>query len=434
MSVKIKSVNDNTPAFSCGIKAGDTLVSINSHEINDVLDYRFYMTDKKLKIELSDRVVKVKKDEYEDLGLEFETYLMDSKQSCKNNCVFCFIGQLPKGMRESLYFKDDDARLSFLQGNYITLTNLNDADVDRIIQMKLKVNVSVHTTNPELRVEMMRNKNAGKALGYLYRMADAGVEMNCQLVLCPGINDGDELERSLRDLTALYPAVSSIACVPVGITKYREGLYPLIPFDKMSADNTISIVDKYGDMMFEKYGVRAVYPADEFFLLAEREMPRYEYYGEFEQYENGVGMWASLDREFCDELGYIAETKGFDGKNVHKSVATGKLAAPLLKRLAEKTRKFFPSVNIDVYEIRNDFFGESITVAGLVTGQDIVAQLEHKKGTLGSELIIPDTMLRANDCVFLDDMTVSDIGNALGVKVAPVRVDGAELLNRWLSE
>lgn len=434
MSVTIKSVDENSPAFFAGIKAGDTLVSINKHEINDILDYRYYITEPKLKILLSDRKVKIRKDEYSDIGLEFDTYLMDEKKSCKNNCIFCFISQLPKGMRESLYFKDDDARLSFLQGNYITLTNLNDSDVERIIKMKLKVNVSVHTTNPELRVKMTRNPNAGKALDYLYAMAKGGVELNCQLVLCPGINDGDELRRTLTDLTALYPAVSSIACVPVGITKYRENLYPLIPFDKKSAENTIGIIEEIADKMYEKHGIRAVYPADEFFLLAERKMPDYEYYGEFEQYENGVGMWASLEREFTDALSDFRTENGADCDNriVHKSIATGKLAAPLIRMLTDRLTEHFPNVHINVFEIRNEFFGEKITVAGLLTGGDLIEQLVPEKMRIGTELLIPGSMLRAEKDVFLDDKTVNDVESALGIKVSPVEADGTELFGKMI--
>lgn len=432
MAVTIKSVQKHSPAAKAGINAAEILVSINGHEINDVLDYEFYAAETRLVIGLSDREVVVKKGEYDDLGLEFETYLMDQKQSCKNNCIFCFISQLPKGMRESLYFKDDDARLSFLQGNYITLTNLKESDVDRIIKMRLKVNISVHTTNPELRVFMMKNPNAGKCLDYLWRMAEAGLEMNCQLVLCRGINDGAELERSLADLTR-YPSITSIACVPVGLTKYRDGLMKLEPFDKESSAAVIDTIEKYGDKILKERGERGVFPSDEFFLKAEREIPPYEYYEDFEQYENGVGMWASLLKEFSDAVADKADNGELDGEVRNKTLVTGALAAPLMKKLADKTQEMWYNTKVNVIAIRNEFFGEAITVAGLTTGGDIIKQLTPVKEKLGTEIIIPLTMLRANSDTFLDDVTVGDVEKALGVKVTAAAVDGYELLDAILS-
>lgn len=432
MSVKISSVTAKSPACKAGIKAEDYLVKINGNEINDVLDYQFYVSDKELDIELSDRTVKVRKGEYDDLGLEFETYLMDKKQHCRNNCIFCFINQLPDGMRDTLYFKDDDSRLSFLQGNYITMTNLTEHDVDRIIKMKLPMNISVHTTNPELRIKMTSNPNAGKVLDYLYRMAGAGIELNTQIVLCPGINDGKELERTLTDLCMLYPAVKSIACVPVGLTKFRCGLPELELFNKETASRAIDTIQLFGDMMFEKYHERVVYPSDEFFLTAERPMPDYEYYGDFDQFENGVGMCASLQKEFIDALADKREYNETDSKKRTVSIATGVLAAPLINTLGKMLKSDFPNTEVNVYTVRNDFFGETITVAGLLTAGAIINQLKPYRDKLGDRLLITENMLKTNSDLFLDDKTVSDVENALGAKVIPVPNDGYELLDAIL--
>ncbi|MBQ8790096.1 MAG: DUF512 domain-containing protein [Ruminiclostridium sp.] len=434
MSVEIMSVIPRSPADNAGIKAGDTLVSINGNEINDVLDYQFYADDAKLEIRLIRRTVKVKKKDYEDLGLEFETYLMDKKQHCRNNCIFCFINQMPKGMRETLYFKDDDSRLSFLQGNYITMTNLSDSDVDRIIKMKLPMNISVHTTNPELRAQMTCNPNAGKCLQYLYKMAGAGIELNTQIVLVPDFNDGKELERTLNDLCNLYPAVKSIAIVPVGLTKFRENLPKLKTFDKQSATEALKTIELFGDMMYEKYHTRVVYPSDEFFLLAEKPMPDYEYYEEFDQFENGVGMCASLQKEFIDALADKRDYEETDGKERRLSVATGVLAAPLLKSLVGMMENDFPKTRVNVYTIRNDFFGETVTVAGLITAGDIINQLTPYKNELGDRLLITENMLKSGCDIFLDDKTVAEVENALSVKLVTVPTDGYALLDAILGE
>ena len=434
MAVEIMSVIPRSPADKAGIKAGDTLVSINGNEINDVLDYQFYADDAKLEIKLIRRTVKVKKKDYEDLGLEFETYLMDKKQHCRNNCIFCFINQMPKGMRETLYFKDDDSRLSFLQGNYITMTNLSDSDVDRIIKMKLPMNISVHTTNPELRAQMTCNPNAGKCLQYLYKMAGAGLELNTQIVLVPDFNDGKELERTLNDLCNLYPAVKSIAIVPVGLTKFRENLPKLKTFDKQSATEALKTIELFGDMMYEKYHTRVVYPSDEFFLLAEKPMPDYEYYEEFDQFENGVGMCASLQKEFIDALADKREFEETDGKERRLSIATGVLAAPLLKSLVGMMENDFPKTRVNVYTIRNDFFGETVTVAGLITAGDIINQLTPYKNELGDRLLITENMLKSGCDIFLDDKTVAEVENALSVKLVTVPTDGYALLDAILGE
>ncbi len=429
MSVKIESVTPFSPADKAGVKAGEVLFAINGNPINDALDYGFYTFDRELNLELDTRVVKVvKKDDYDEIGLNFETYLMDKKQTCRNKCIFCFIDQLPKGMRETLYFKDDDSRLSFLQGNYITLTNMTDADIERIIRMKLNVNISVHTTNPELRVKMLYNKNSGRVLDYIPQMAENGITMNCQIVLCKGYNDGDELRRTLSDLTALYPSVQSIAVVPFGASKFREGLPEIEMHDKESAAKAIDIIEEYAQKLEEQYGDRVVYPADEFFLLAEREIPDSDYYGAFDQYENGVGMWAYLRDGYLECLDEVED----DGSVIYRSVATGKLAKPLLSQLAEETMKRFPSVKINVFEIKNNFFGETITVAGLITGGDLISQLIAHKDELGDVLLIPKTMLKADEPVFLDDVTVSEAEKRLGVKIVPVGDEPEDLIEAML--
>ena len=433
MSVLISNVIGKSPADKKGIRKNDTLISINSHEINDVLDYRFYIQEKKLSIELLDekgkhKKVVLKKDEFDDIGLEFETYLMDKQMHCRNKCVFCFIDQLPENMRETLYFKDDDSRLSFLFGNYITLTNLSEHDVNRIIEMHISpVNVSVHTMNPELRVEMMKNKNAGTSLAILKRLAEAGIKLNTQLVLCPGINDGRELVYSLNELEKLYPALSSIAAVPVGLTKFRECLPQLSEYTPDGAKEVIRIVDEFGSRCKEKYGTRLAYCADEFYLKAGISMPDEEYYEDYPQIENGVGLWKSLESEFDSALEEIdVESDYMTGV----SLATGVAAYPLLNSFKEKIQKKFKNVSIDVYAIENDFFGHSITVAGLVTGRDLINQLKGR--ILHGRLIIPSVMLRSEGDVFLDDVSTAQVESELSVKLDVASNDGYDLLDKIL--
>lgn len=425
--VKIKSIIHGSPAQSAGIMPEDFLLSVNGQEIKDVLDYMFYASEISVDLEIIRNDVKfsvhIDKDEYDDIGLEFDTFLMDSKQSCRNKCVFCFIDQMPPNMRETLYFKDDDARLSFLQGNYVTLTNLEQSDIDRIIKMKLNINVSVHTTNPELRVKMMHNRFAGEKLRYIYKLAENGIKLNCQIVCCPDLNDGDELRRSLKDLGRLMPNISSMAVVPVGITKFREGLFPLTCFTKESASETIDIISEYQEIFLEKFGTRTVFPSDEFFLIAQRELPPIEYYEDFPQYENGVGMLRSLIDEFEKAL----ETAEWEGGKRHVSIATGYSAYEIIKSLAEKAEKYFPLLKCDVYRIRNDFFGETITVTGLITGQDLIAQLKGKN--LGDNLLVSTSMLRSDSTEFLDDLTVEEVEKKLNVKIRSSLNDGYELLD-----
>lgn len=423
MACEIKSVQKNSAADTAGIKSGDLLVSLSGNEIVDVLDYRFYQNEKTLEVGLlrNGKAMKfmVDKDEYEDLGLEFETYLMDSQHSCRNNCIFCFIDQMPPNMRESLYFKDDDSRLSFLFGNYITLTNLSEHEINRIIKMHISpINISVHTTNPELRVKMMRNRFAGKALDIIKKFNDAGIKLNCQLVLCPGYNDGKELERSLSDLTALEN-VECVAAVPVGLTGYRESLCELKPFDKGSANEVIDIIDSFGDECVKKYGERRVYAADEFYILSEREIPDADYYGEFLQLENGVGMWALFLSEFSEELEYM------DNEPTPRRITaiTGEAAYPLISSCAKTAEEKFSGLECNVIKIVNNFFGGKITVTGLLTGSDIIGQLRGLD--LGEELLVPDVCLRHGTDVFLDDVTVNDIEKELNVKVRITDSSGA---------
>lgn len=425
--VKINSVMHGSPSDRCGVKKDDILVKINGHGIKDVLDYMYYAADTEVSLELlrDNKTINldISKDEYDDLGLEFETFLMDNKQSCSNKCVFCFIDQMPPGMRETLYFKDDDARLSFLQGNYVTLTNLHQEDIDRIIEMKLNINVSVHTTNPELRVKMMHNRFAGEKLKYIWQLAESGIKLNCQIVCCPGLNDGDELRRSLTDLGTLMPNITSMAVVPVGLTKFRKGLYPLVGFTKESAAETIDIIEEFQQVFLEKFGTRTVFPSDEFYLIAERELPPMEAYEDFSQYENGVGMLRSLIDEFDKALD-MAE---WEGEKRHVSIATGYSPFSTISSLAKKAEERFPDLRCDVYRIRNDFFGETITVTGLITAQDLIAQLKGKD--LGDELLISSAMLRRDSDVFLDDLTVSDVEKELNVKLTSTNSDGYELLD-----
>jgi len=432
MPVKIISVNKESPAELAGISPGELLISINSNEINDILDYRFYETSKNLSIVIKNnkqnsRTVTIRKGEYESIGLEFETYLMDKQLSCRNKCIFCFIDQLPKGMRKSLYFKDDDSRLSFLFGNYITLTNMSEHDVDRIIKMHISpINISVHTTNPELRVKMMGNRFAGKSLDILYRLAAAGIKINSQLVLCRGVNDGDELNRSLTDLGALYPSVQSIALVPLGITKYRDGLYPLEPYDQPSADAVVQTVERYGNQFESDYGQRVCYAADEFYLKAQRPIPPAEFYGDFDQLENGVGLMANLKQEFEQAL---IDFKA-PAENRHVTMVTGTAVYPFLNELLDELRIKCHNLICNVVPIRNNFFGHTINVTGLITGGDIIEQLNGM--ILGDELLLPNVMLRREGDVFLDDVSLEDLQRELQVKITAVPNDGYELLNAIL--
>ena len=433
--VIITDVLPNSRAFKAGIIAGDTLVSINGREINDVLDYRFHLANKSviLKIlrngeELSKTILK---SEYDDIGLDFETPLMDKKHSCENKCVFCFIDQLPKGMRKTLYFKDDDSRLSFLHGNYITLTNLSEKDIDRIIEMHISpVNVSVHTTNPELRVKMMHNKRAGEVLKYLDKLAKAGISICGQIVLCKGLNDGEELIRTMHDLATLFPAIKSVSVVPAGLTRFRENLYPLEPFNKIECNAVIDTVNSFGDACLKAYGTRLFYCSDEFYIKAERALPCDDYYEEYSQIENGVGLLTSLNTEIDTELEYIDEYLEAFTPPRSVSVVTGYAAYDHINKICEKLAHKVSGLEISVYPIKNNFFGENITVAGLLTATDIIEQLKGK--TLGDELLFPACALRAGGDLFLDDITPEELSEKLGVPVKPTGNDGAELIKNIL--
>ena len=429
MPVKILAVEPGGPASHAGVRPGETLLSINGNEICDILDYRFYETDRHLSIVLRDgagaeRTVQIRKGQYESIGLEFETYLMDQQHSCTNRCIFCFIDQLPKGLRKSLYFKDDDSRLSFLFGNYVTLTNLKEREVDRIIKMHISpINISVHTTNPELRVKMMGNRFAGKSLDILYRFAKAGINLNCQIVLCRDINDGEELDRTLKDLTSLWPSVQSVAVVPLGLTKYRQGLYPLTGYDSETARAVVRQLERWGDRCEQKYGQRICYAADEFYLKAQLPIPPAPFYGDFDQLENGVGLMASLKQEFLDALEDFVPPAS--ARKV--TLATGVAAHPFLDTLLDELRQRCHNLTCNVVPIVNDFFGDTITVAGLVTGGDLLKQLQGRE--LGDALLLPDVMLRREGDIFLDDVSLEELSEALQIQIITVPNDGYALLD-----
>ncbi len=432
--VEVKHVEENSYADKAEIRAGDILVSINDNPINDVLDYRFYLTEKNVKLQLSrnnnDVYVCIDKDEYDDIGLVFETPLMDKKHSCKNKCIFCFIDQLPQGMRETLYFKDDDSRLSFLHGNYITMTNMSEEDIDRIIKMHISpVNISVHTTNPELRVKMMKNKHAGEVLSYIRKLADAGIKLHAQIVLCKGINDGKELVRTLSDLRQYYPSLESLSVVPSGLTKFRDGLYPLSEFTKDDAIEVIGLVDSIGDSVKEELGTRLFYCADEFYIRAGMDIPDDDYYEDYMQIENGVGMIRSLLNEFECELEYLDDYSP-ELINREVSIATGAASYPYISHIAGTLESSCKGLKCRVYKIINNFFGESITVSGLLTGTDMAKQLKGKD--LGEELLIPENTLKADSDMFLCNMTMRELSEILNVNIKVSKNDGAELISAIL--
>jgi len=421
----IKSIDSDSPLRGKA-NIGDELTHINGNKIIDVLDYKYYAYDTRLSVELvrpdgSPYTVHVIKREGGDLGIDFESYLMDSPRSCANNCVFCFIDQLPPGMRKTMYFKDDDARLSFLMGNYITLTNLSPREIERIIALHISpINVSVHTTNKELRCKMLKNPNAGRTIDIMHRFAENGIVMNCQIVCCPGLNDGDELLRSMQDLADMHPGVKSVSIVPVGLTKYREGLYPLTPFTKEHAGETIDLITEFGDRCLEKYGTRIFFCGDELYIKAGREMPDDEFYEEHTQLENGVGMIRLLETEFRSAL-MLSDEPDY----VPFSIATGESAAPYFQKLVDLAKEKYPGLKGNVYPILNDFFGHSINVTGLITGGDLINQLKDKE--LGERLFISQNMLRRQEMDFLDDVTLEDAVKALGVPIYPTEQDGFAL-------
>lgn len=438
----IDKITPGSIAEEMEIEAGDILVSINGNEIEDVFDYHYMVNDEYLEVLIrkadgEEWELEIEKEYNEDLGIEFENGLMDDYKSCTNKCIFCFIDQMPPGMRETLYFKDDDSRLSFLQGNYITLTNMKDKDLDRIIQYHLApINISVQTTNPELRCMMLHNRFAGDALKKIDRLYEAGIQMNGQIVLCKGVNDGEELERSIRDLSKYLPYMESVSVVPVGLSKYRDGLYPLEPFTKEDAIAVIETIEKWQDICMKEHDMHFIHASDEWYMLAERPLPEEDSYDGYLQLENGVGMMRLLMNEFTDALEEAREAEykeevmkvleeEFDGH--HKvSLVTGRLAAPFLREMADAFMKEFPGYEVEVVDIRNDFFGEKITVSGLITGQDLLAQTKEKE--IGNVLAIPCNMLRMGERVFLDDVTVEDVEKTLQVPVLIVKSSGLALL------
>lgn len=424
----ISQVQEGSIAWEMELEPGDELVAINGEKIEDVFDYHYLVNDEYIELLVRKQSgeeweLEIEKEYEEDLGLVFENSLMDEYRSCRNRCVFCFIDQMPPGMRETLYFKDDDSRLSFLQGNYVTLTNMSDHDIDRIIRYHLApINISFQTTNPRLRCKMLNNRFAGDIFPKVQRLYDAGIEMNGQIVLCKGLNDKEELERSIADLSEYLPHLRSVSVVPVGLSRYREGLYPLEPFTKEDACQVLETIEAWQKKLFPRYGLRFVHASDEWYLLAGRELPEAERYDGYLQLENGVGMLRLLEEEIAEAL------KGRKGDEVQRrlSFATGKLAYPYIRRYADAIQQKYPGTEIAGYEIKNQFFGESITVSGLLTAQDIIEQLKGKD--LGERLLLPCNLLRSGEDVFLDDKTVEDMETALNIPVKIVEESGADFV------
>lgn len=435
----IKEVYPGSIAEEMGIEPGDVLLRINKQEIGDVFDYRYYIKDDYIEVLIrkadgEEWLLEIDKDYDDDLGIEFDNGLMSDYRSCSNKCIFCFIDQMPPGMRETLYFKDDDSRLSFLQGNYITLTNMSEKDVERIIHMQLApINISVQSTNPELRCKMLHNRFAGDKLKYLDQLYEGHVEMNGQIVCCKGVNDGEELRRSIEDLSKYLPFMRSVSAVPAGITKYRDGLYPLELYTKEEAGAVIDLIESYQKKFYEEYGLHFIHASDEWYITAERDFPEEERYDGYIQLENGVGMMRLFIEEFEEAV------KHLEGKPMERTltIATGKLTYPTICQFAEQLMKLYPGLVVHVYAIRNDFFGETITVSGLITGRDLVTQLlEYKEQgvDLGETLLIPSNMLRTGEEVFLDDMTVQQVEKALEVHLTAIEPGGQDFVDAILDE
>ena len=431
--VLISEVKKNSIAEEVEIEANDSLVSINGFTINDIIEYKYLITDEKLLLVLEKPnndiwEIEIEKEYDEDLGIIFKNAIIDQAKGCQNKCIFCFIDQLPKGLRETLYFKDDDTRLSFLQGNYVTLTNMKEEEIKRIIKYRINpINISVHTTNPDLRKTMLNNKNAGKIMETITRFANAGLVMNTQIVLCPSINDQNELDKTIKDLSTLYPYIKTVSIVPVGISKYRQGLFPMKEFTKEEAQKVLKQVSDFQDIMLNKYNSHFVFAADEFIIKAEKDFPDTDYYEGFEQLENGVGMVTLFRGQINETLKNTNQVP----KSNNISIVTGELAYPYMKGFMQKVMKKWKQLNIQVHSIKNDFFGEKITVSGLVTGQDIINQLKGKD--LGNHVFIPQSMLKAEDNIFLDDYSIDQVSKSLNVPVYPIKVEGETLINKILS-
>lgn len=425
----VKSLMPGGIGEELGIEPGDKLLAINGNEIQDVFDYYYYEESEQLlllieKPDGEEWELEIEKDEDESLGIEFDQSLMDEYRSCRNKCMFCFIDQMPKGMRETLYFKDDDSRLSFLQGNYITLTNMSDHDVERIVKYRLEpINISFQTTNPELRCKMLHNRFAGEALKKVDILYRGQIEMNGQIVLCKGVNDGEELERTIRDLTGYLPYLKSVSIVPVGLTRYRDGLYPLEPFTKEDAREVLSVIHRWQEKIYQEHGIHMIHAGDEWYVLAEEEVPEEERYDGYLQLENGVGMMRLLFNEVQEALSAVTG----DERQREISLATGRLMYPYIGKILEEIKKKFPNITTHLYAIRNDFFGERITVSGLITGQDLTGQLKGQP--LGERLLLPCNMLKIGEPVFLDDFTLEEVENSLQVKTDIVKSSGQDLLD-----
>ena len=441
----VREVLSGSIAEEMGIEAGDTVLAVNNNQIEDVFDYRYLMKDEYVEVLVrkadgEEWLLEIDKDYDEELGVEFENGLMSEYRSCSNKCIFCFIDQMPPGMRETLYFKDDDSRLSFLQGNYITLTNMSEHDVERIIKMQLApINISVQTTNPALRCEMLHNRFEGEKLRFLDRFYEGHVEMNGQIVCCKGVNDGKELKRSIEDLMKYLPFMRSVSVVPAGLSKFREGLYPLEFFTKEEAGQIIDMIEKYQKICFDRYGLHFIHASDELYLLAGRDFPEEERYDGYIQLENGVGMMRLFQEEFSEAVGKLREGPDYHNKwkGIKRtlSIATGKLAYGVIREASETMTRLCPGLTIHVHAIRNDFFGDTITVSGLVTGQDLIAQMKERQAAgeeSGGTLLIPSNMLRSGEQVFLDDVTVQDVERALGLTVRAVEPRGQDFVSAVL--
>ena len=434
----IQAVEEGGIAEEMGIEPGDRLLEINGETVEDIFDYQYMIEEEYVEVLIAkpsgeEWLLEIDKDYEEDLGVTFDNGLMDDYRSCTNKCIFCFIDQMPKGMRETLYFKDDDSRLSFLQGNYVTLTNMSEKDVDRIIKYHLSpINISFQTTNPELRCRMLHNRFAGESLKKVDRFYEAGIQMNGQIVLCKGFNDGEELDRSIRDLTKYLPHLQSVSVVPVGLSRFREGLEPLEPFTREDARRVLEQIHRWQEKLYPEYGLHLVHASDEWYILAGEELPREESYDGYLQLENGVGMIRLMLEEFEDALARLEEPEALENrilKGTYSSV-TGQIAYPYIRRMADRLMELFPEVKIQVFPIRNDFFGERITVTGLLTGQDIIAQLKGRD--LGETLYLPENILRSGERVLLDDITVEDLAGALQVKTDIVKSSGYDFVDAFI--
>lgn len=430
----VSAVTPGSIAEEMEIEPGDVLVSVNGQEPEDVFDYRYLMNEEEVLVVIrkpdgEEWELEIEKEYEDDLGMEFENGLMDDYRSCRNKCMFCFIDQLPKGMRDTLYFKDDDSRLSFLQGNYLTLTNMSEHDLEKIIYYKLSpINISFQATNPELRCKMLHNRFAGDVMDKVRRLKEAGIVMNGQIVLCRGVNDGEELDRSIRDLVTLMPELQSVSVVPVGLTRYRDGLYPLEPFTKEDACKVLDLIHSWQEKLLKEYGTHFIHAGDEWYILAERPIPEETTYDGYLQLENGVGMVRLLKEEVD---AYLKRLPGDDRKR-RVTIATGELAAPYLREHVASIRGKYPNVEVQVITVKNEFFGGKITVAGLLTGQDLVKQLKGKD--LGEELLLSINMLKSDEPIFLDDMTVEQLQTALQIKVSIVESSGNDFVNCILNE